>query len=307
MSGHGDPPTGTVTHLVSFDIEGFVEASHDSFRVPEKYVSALAERDEIQVNTEVILDILEECQVTATFFMLGRLGRDMPELVQRVASRGHEIAAHSYIHRRLYHFDRAGALEQLRLAKDNLEQASGRRIVGFRAPDFSIVRDNLYVLDDLRELGYEYDSSVFPLSFHDVYGISSFPRHPFVLPNGLIEFPMSTVTIGRVALPYGGGGYLRLYPNALTKALVRYRARQGLPTIVYLHPVEMGKVVPYIREISVARRFRTYVGMQKARHKLRDLLQSFRFVSFATFLANRPALPRVTAIGASTDDDGTRA
>jgi polysaccharide deacetylase family protein (PEP-CTERM system associated) len=307
MSGRANSADDALTHLVSFDIEGFVEASHDSFRVPEKYISEPAERREIHENTEVILDILDECQVSATFFMLGRLGRDMPGLVREVAERGHEIAAHSFTHRRLYLFDRPGAQEQLRLAKDQLEQACGAKVVGFRAPDFSIVRENLYLLDDLREVGYEYDSSVYPLSFHDAYGISSFPRHPFILPSGLIEFPMSTVSVGSMALPYGGGGYLRLYPNPLTKALVRYRARQGLPTIVYLHPVEMGKVVPRIREISLARRFRTYVGMQGARHKLRDLLKTFRFVSFATFLANRPALPRVQAIGAGIDDNGARA
>jgi polysaccharide deacetylase family protein (PEP-CTERM system associated) len=288
-----EPDGHPVQHLISFDIEGFIEASHDSFVVPPKYISPREEAREIEANTMVILESLQESQVTATFFTLGRIGRDMPFLLRQIADAGHEIAAHSFDHRRLHKFDAEGAFRQLRLAKEQLEQTSGKSVIGFRAPDFSIVRDNLHILTQLRELGYRYDSSVFPISFHDAYGLSAFPRVPFVLPNGLIEFPMSTAKLGGMTIPFGGGGYLRLYPLWLTCRLLREAAREGVPTVVYLHPFEMAKIVPYISELSILRRFRTYVGVRTVREKLLRLLQMFKFVSFADFLASSPLLPTI--------------
>jgi polysaccharide deacetylase family protein (PEP-CTERM system associated) len=286
-------PGNALPHLISFDIEGFIEASHDSYPVPPKYLSPAEEWREIEENTMAILESLGESQVTATFFILGRIARDMPSLIRQIADAGHEIAAHSFEHRRLYKFDADGAFRQLRLAKEHLEQASGRPVVGFRAPDFSIVRDNLHVLTQLHELGYRYDSSVFPISFHDAYGLSAFPRTPFVLPNGLIEFPLSTVRVAGMTIPFGGGGYLRLYPLWLTCRLLRGAAREGVPTVIYLHPFEMAKVVPYITELSLLRRFRTYVGVRGARKKLVRLLHMFKFVSFAEYLASAPPLPTI--------------
>ncbi len=293
MRSSPDLPASPVPHLISFDIEGFIESSHDSFVVPRRYLSAKEATREIEENTMVILESLAECSVTATFFILGRIARDMPNLVQQIAAAGHEIAAHSFEHRRLHQFDRRGSHEQLRLAKEYLEQSSGQPVIGFRAPDFSIVRDNLYVLDQLRELGYQYDSSVFPISFHDAYGLPTFPRVPFILPNGLIEFPLSTLEIAGARLPFGGGGYLRLYPLWLTRYFLHAAARQGVPTVVYLHPVEMGKVVPYISELSFLRRFRTYVGIRGARSKLICLLRKFKFVTFSSFLAGSSPLATI--------------
>ena len=293
MRSSADLPARTVPHLISFDIEGFIESSHDSYVVPQKYLSPHEETREIEENTAVILETLAECSVAATFFILGRIARDMPNLVRQIAAAGHEIAAHSFEHRRLHKFDRQESYEQLRLAKEYLEQASGQPVIGFRAPDFSIARDNVYVLDQLRELGYRYDSSVFPISFHDAYGLSTFPRVPFILPNGLIEFPMSTLEIAGGRFPFGGGGYLRLYPLWLTCCLLQAAARQGVPTVVYLHPVEMGNVVPYICELPLLRRVRTYVGIRGVRSKLIRLLRKFEFITFAGFLAQSPPLATI--------------
>ena len=280
----------TVQHLLSFDIESFIEASHDSYTVPPRYTSVSEAAREIEVNTNSILELLADCKAQATFFILGRIARDMPRLVRRIADAGHEIASHSFDHTRLYKFDAKESMHQLRSSKEYLEQASGQEVQGFRAPDFSIVRNNLYVLDQLREVGYRYDSSVFPISFHDAYGIRSFPRTPFELPNGLVEFPMSTAKLGRAAVPFGGGGYLRLYPLWVTRLLMHLAARSGVPTVVYLHPVEMGQVVPYISELPLLRRVRTYVGVRTVREKLRRLLTALKFASFREFLASSPEI-----------------
>lgn len=266
-----------VANLLTFDIEGFIEASHDSMHVPVTYLSPVAEAEEIEANTLDILELLAEFNQKATFFILGRIARDMPHLVREIATQGHEIGCHSFHHRRLFHFDRPEVERFLLEAKQKLEEASAQRVYGFRAPDFSIGKANLWVFDVLRELSFRYDSSVVPTGLHDVYGIRDFPTEPFVLPNGLIEVPLSTVRVLNQRVPVGGGGYLRLYPLVITKMLFRRANRRGVACVLYLHPFEMGRMVPRIKEMSVIRKFRTYIGVRSARSKLRHLLETFRF------------------------------
>jgi polysaccharide deacetylase family protein (PEP-CTERM system associated) len=277
-------PDTRSANLLSFDIEGFIEASHDSMHVPSKYVSDELEREEIHVNTVEILNVLAETDQKATFFVLGRIARDMPSLVRDIAGAGHELACHSLYHRRLFLFSPNEVRSFLSEAKSLLEDASGQAVYGFRAPDFSITESNTWTFDILRELGFKYDSSVYPISVHDAYGMGHFPQTPFVLPNGLVEFPMSTVRILGTNIPFGGGGYLRLYPLILTKLFFRRLNKRGVPVIVYLHPSEMGRVVRRIRELSPLRQWRTYVGFRTARPKLRSLLRTFRFIRMIDYL-----------------------
>ena len=109
----------------------------------------------------------------------------------------------------------------------------------------------------------------------------------------MIEFPMSTAMLGGAAVPFGGGGYLRLYPLWLTRLLMRTAARSGVPTVVYLHPIEMGQVIPYISELPFKRRLRTYVGIRTVREKLKRLLLTLPFASFRDFLASAPTLSAI--------------
>jgi polysaccharide deacetylase family protein (PEP-CTERM system associated) len=273
-----------VPNLLTFDIEGFIESSHDSMHVPDEYISQELEGEEIEVNTLEILELLAKLNQKATFFILGRIARDMPSLVRKIAAAGHEIACHSFYHRRLFQYAPSEVRTFLRDAKRYLEDASGEAVCGFRAPDFSITKSNLWVFDILRELSFHYDSSVVPTRLHDVYGIGDFPAVPFFLSNGLIEVPLSTVKILNQRLPLGGGGYLRLYPLLLTKILFRLANRKGVPCIVYLHPFEMGKVVRRIGEISMVRKFRTYTGVRTVKDKLRSLLRCFRFMRVIDYL-----------------------
>ena len=209
-------------NLLTFDIEGFFEASQDIFDVPESYLSDPIEHQAIEENTVEILDLLDDQCQKDTFFILGRIARDNKNLVRRIAEQGHEIACHSMEHRRLYNYDSAQVRSNLKRAKQYLEEASGKEVIGFRAPDFSITKSNLWVFDILQELGFVYDSSVYPTSLHDAFGIKDFPDTPFRLPNGLIEFPMSTARIMNQNVPFGGGGYLRLYPLISHKIFLQH-------------------------------------------------------------------------------------
>jgi polysaccharide deacetylase family protein (PEP-CTERM system associated) len=273
-----------IDNILSFDIEGFLEASEEVLDVPAKYRSASEEAREVEVNTMKIVEVLAEAGVRATFFILGRIARDMPRFVRTIAEAGHEIGSHSFLHRRLFNLSPDVARAAVRDSKRALEDASGSPVVGFRAPDFSIVRSNQWMFDVLREEGYVYDSSVYPIAIHDVYGIGDFSPRPMRLPNGLIEIPMSTATVMGRSVPFGGGGYFRLYPLWLTRMLGRRANRDGRPVVFYLHPMEMGEIVPRIAEMTPVRKFRTYVGVSGAADKLRQTMKDFAFVPAIDFV-----------------------
>jgi len=271
-------------NILTFDIEGFIESSRDSMCVKDKYISEKLEAEEIEINTIEILDVLAEFKQKATFFILARIARDMPLLVKKIAGAGHEIACHSFYHRRLFDFTQSETKIFLREAKSLLEDVSGNRVYGFRAPDFSIRSSNIYVLDLLRELSFTYDSSIVPTGLHDVYGINNFSTTPAILPNGLIEIPLTTVKIFNQNIPFGGGGYLRIYPFWVTKTFFWAKNRKNTPCTVYLHPYEMGKVIRKIDGIDMLRRFRTYAGITSVKEKLRFLLRHFRFVKAIDYI-----------------------
>jgi polysaccharide deacetylase family protein (PEP-CTERM system associated) len=264
-------------NMLTFDIEGFFEASVESLHIPDGYYSSRAESHEIETNTMAIVEILAEFGVKGTFFILGRIARDMPHLVNKIASAGHEIACHSMEHRRLFNFGRTEVTTFLKAAKVYLEDASGTEVTGFRPPDFSITNKNLWVHDVLLELGFIYDSGVFPISFHDVYGIGEYGVSPFRLPNGLIELPLSTARVV-TNIPLGGGGYFRLYPYFVTKLLAKMVNRRGDPLMYYLHPYEIGRVVPRVKELSGLKKLRTYNNIRHSEKKLKMLLRDFLFL-----------------------------
>jgi polysaccharide deacetylase family protein (PEP-CTERM system associated) len=251
--------------------------------VPPHYLSESLEKNEIEINTMEILSVLSECGAKGTFFILGRIGRDMPVLVRKIADEGHEVACHGFFHKRLFNLSRSDTEKSLKQAKHYLEDASGVQVYGFRAPDFSIIQSNLWVHDILQQLSFKYDSSIYPIGFHDVYGIEHVETAPFKLKNGLIEIPLSTVKLVK-NFPFGGGGYFRLYPLLLTKLFITITNRMGIPVVFYLHPFEIGKIVPRIHEISLLRKFRTYYGVGRSRQKLKKLLDSFSFVRIIDYV-----------------------
>jgi polysaccharide deacetylase family protein (PEP-CTERM system associated) len=273
-----------VDNMLSFDIEGQAEALDGFAQVPERYLQDGLQNGEIEANTRTLLDFLGARGQKATFFILGRIAREMPGLVRAIADAGHEIGCHSFHHRRLYYYTVAEVAAFIKEAKQRLEDASGKPAFGFRAPQFSIVARNRWVFDVLGELGFTYDSSVYPTGLHDFYGIGAFPTEPFRLPNGLISVPMSVIRLFKMEIPFGGGGYLRLYPLDLTMWCFRRLNRGGAPGMVYLHPFEVGDLVVKIDEMSLPQRFRRLVGRRTARRKLAQLMRNLRFLPIKDYL-----------------------
>ena len=264
-------------NALSVDVEGFAESNEESFSIPPS-LCAPADRDrEVSRNMRVVLDLLASTGTLATFFFLGRIARDDPGLVKETAAAGHEIGCHSEDHRRIFNLVPAEFAASVRAARLRLEDVSGSPVCGFRAPDFSITKASAWALDALQAAGFTYDSSIYPTSLHDVYGIADAPRGIHRTTNGIVEFPLSTVSIMGRAVPFGGGGYFRLYPLAFTEWLIRRENAAGRPCMFYIHPYEVGPAIPSIPGLSRLRRFRHYHNCSSGADRLGFMLRRVAF------------------------------
>jgi polysaccharide deacetylase family protein (PEP-CTERM system associated) len=236
----------------------------------------------VEANTHRILDLLDACNVQATFFILGWVAERYPRLVRDIVQRGHEPACHSYWHRLIYTFTPDEFRSDTRQAKEAIEQAAGEPVSGYRAPSFSIVSRSAWAYDVLAELGFTYDSSVFPVR-HDMYGVPDAPRAPFQVetPFGsIIEFPMATFHVGAGPnLPVGGGGYLRIFPMWYTQLGLKQAWKEGLPVVTYVHPWELDPDQPKIHA-SLKSRVRHYTNLSTTAGRLKRLIRLGDFTSF---------------------------
>ncbi len=239
----------------------------------------------LEDNVTSLLALLEVHRVHATFFILGWVAERFPHLVLEIEACGHEIASHSYRHRLIYHLTPDAFRDSVRRSKGVLEDLIGKPVLGYRATSFSIVKSTLWALEVLKEAGIVYDSSIFPIR-HDIYGIESFPRFPYVHENGLIEIPPSTLRMVGRNIPFAGGGYFRLYPYWLTQKGIQRLNRDGHPAMVYLHPWELDPGCPKITWADRRTRFRQYVNLGKTKKHLERLLSDFTFITIREFIKN---------------------
>jgi polysaccharide deacetylase family protein (PEP-CTERM system associated) len=237
----------------------------------------------VRDNVARLLDLLDEYGVKATFFVLGWVAERLPEVVKEIQVRGHEIACHGYGHELIYRIGQQRFREDIRRAKEVLEDITGVAVRGYRAPTYSITSKSLWAFDILIEEGFSYDSSVFPV-YHDTYGMPDAPRFPYTVERAggtIEEFPLSTLPLElagcRYQLPIAGGGYLRLLPVALIKwGIERVNNLEGKPAVLYLHPWEIDPGQPRIKS-NWKSRFRHYNNLSKTEAKLRYLLKGLRY------------------------------
>ena len=240
----------------------------------------------VERNTQRLMDMFDEAQVKATFFVLGWVADRNKSLIKEIAARGHEVACHGYSHQLVYNQSPEVFREETVRSKALLEDIVQMPVRGYRAASYSITKESLWALDILAEAGFTYDSSIFPVR-HDRYGIPDAEETPHILttPKGhsLVEFPLSTAKIFNYKLPVAGGGYFRLYPYALTKAGLRQINRRQQPFIFYLHPWEIDPEQPKI-EASWFSRFRHYNNLDKCESRLQRLMKDFQFTTAAQVL-----------------------
>lgn len=233
----------------------------------------------VEPNTRRLLDLLAEFDVTGTFFVLGWVAERRPALVRDILEAGHEVGIHGYDHRPITMLAPTDFREDIRRAKGIVEDITGRPVLGYRAPTYSVVKDTLWALDVMLEEGLRYDSSIFPI-VHDRYGIPDAGRYPWVEERGegrLVEFPISTVRLLGRNLPFVGGGYLRLLPMRYVRwGMRRVTRTEGRPTMLYVHPWELDPGQP-VQDVGRVARFRHYHGLGRVEDRLRELLREFRF------------------------------
>jgi polysaccharide deacetylase family protein (PEP-CTERM system associated) len=261
-----------VKNALTFDIEEYFHAFRPLGMCPPETWHSYPSR--VEASTHLILDVLDENSTKATFFVLGAVAERWPGLVLEIAKRGHEVATHGYGHELIYRQDRKQFREDVERAKAVLEDIISSPVTGYRAPAFSIIPQTAWAWDELAALGFKYDSSVFPIRGHDIYGFPEASPTPWVLHNGLAELPLTTTGFFGRNLPVGGGGYFRIYPYTITRWLLRRVNAKGRRGIIYLHPWELDPDQPRIR-VSAKTRFRHYFGLRQTERRLHRLLQDF--------------------------------
>lgn len=281
-----------MANAFTVDVEDYYQVEAFAGVVDRSTWSSLPSR--VEHNTEILLDLLDECEGTkGTFFVLGCVAQRHPALVRRIAERGHEIASHGMSHRLVYRQTPDVFRQETRDSKALLEDLCQQPVIGYRAATYSITRKSMWALDILSELGFRYDSSIFPI-WHDKYGIPDARLEPgrIETPSGarLVEFPISVAEVGRFRLPVAGGGYFRLLPYGVTRWGLERVNRAGRPFVFYLHPWEIDPEQPRVRRAPALSRFRHYLNLHRSAGRLRTLLGDFRFGPMTQVLAARGLL-----------------
>jgi polysaccharide deacetylase family protein (PEP-CTERM system associated) len=274
-----------VSHnALTVDLEEYFQVSN--------FDRVLARRDwdaqpsRVELETDRLLGLFAQHRVRATFFVLGWVAERRPELIRRIAAQGHEIACHGYGHELVYAIGPERFREDLKRSREAIQDASGVRVTGYRAPSYSITRDSLWALEILAEEGFTYDSSIFPIRHHR-YGIPGFGSAPLrlALPSGaqLREFPLTTLAVGPLRLPLAGGAYLRFLPPSVFHWGVRRLVAREHPTVLYLHPWEIDaeqprQAVPWWVALN------HYHNLDAVFGRLARLLDSFAFTAMSDVL-----------------------
>ena len=274
-----------VLNALTIDVEDYFQVSAFAAEVPVSRWDSFESR--VCHNTNRVLDILATAGTHGTFFVLGWVAERFPQLIKRIHNEGHELASHSHEHRLVYETTPETFTRDLRRARAAIEDATGVRVAGYRAPSYSITEQSLWALDVLIDEGYRYDSSIYPIH-HDRYGIPGWPRHIHRVERNagsIWELPGSTIARGGANLPIGGGGYFRLLPYSWTRhGIASVNQREGRPVIFYLHPWEIDADQPRIRAGALSR-FRHYYNLSQTESRLRRLLGEFKFGRVADVLA----------------------
>jgi polysaccharide deacetylase family protein (PEP-CTERM system associated) len=263
-----------VSNILTVDLEDWFHICGVDHLLPEASWHILESR--VDANTSKILDLLARHGVTATFFVLGYIAEQHPELIRCIAAEGHEIATHGYAHTRVYTMTPQEFRQDLRKAVTIITRITNRPIKGYRAPEWSIRDDSLWALDILREEGFEYDASMTPLPIIGNPAYSALPRL-LDLPHGRMwEFPPLVAVNPLVNLPIGGGWGLRVFPYRVIRRSIRRLNRMGVPAVIFLHPREFDRTVPRVR-LPLALNFVLNARIETTERRLKRLLNDFSF------------------------------
>ncbi|QFT78026.1 XrtA system polysaccharide deacetylase [Erythrobacter sp. THAF29] len=290
---HGPAPdtfdNSRIVNGLSVDVEDWFQVGAFENTIARDDWDGIATR--VEDNVARILDLFARAEVKATFFTLGWIAERHPALIRRIAEAGHEIASHGYDHARVFTFSRDEFAADIAKARAILEDASGSKVSGYRAPSFSIDARNSWAFEVLAEHGYAYSSSVAPVT-HDHYGWREAPRFAFrpVAGSPLLEIPVTTAMLGQRRLAAGGGGFFRVLPYAFTRwAILQVNRDEGRPAIFYFHPWEVDPGQPRVEGAPLRSKLRHYTNLDRMADKLARLTGEFAWGRMDD-LARREAL-----------------
>lgn len=267
-------------HALSFDIEDWfhIVGVQELENISQWEVHS--NHSIVERRTRQILQILSRFNVKATFFILGWIADRYPELVKEIADAGHEIGTHSYWHRCVYDLTPQEFYEDLARSIESISRASGTEVTGFRAPSFSIKPGNEWAMKAMRKLGIKYDASLFPAKRgNGGYRCVSYP-HLFNYGSGEVipELPMSVVEVGRLNIPFSGGGYVRFLPKSVIRYGFNKFEKKKIPCVTYLHPRDFAPECPRVA-MNPFKRFKSYTGLHTTEAKLVMLLEEYEFTT----------------------------
>jgi len=263
-------------NILTFDIEDWFHINFNKSFNDEKLWQKFESR--IQDNTDVLLDLLDEHKVQATFFILGWVARKHPGVVKEINNRGHDIGSHSDLHNLVLGQDHKEFEEDLKRSIESLESLIGKKVTLFRAPAFSIGRKNLWAFEILAKNGILTDCSIFPAK-HDFGGFPELNEYgPFIIDKGGIEIrelPMSVYGFFGRKMIFTGGGYFRFFPLKW----IQYALKDAEYNMFYFHPRDFDSGQPILEGLSFKRRLLSYIGLKHSLEKFTRLVKSYKFIS----------------------------
>jgi polysaccharide deacetylase family protein (PEP-CTERM system associated) len=230
----------------------------------------------VERNTDAVLTLFADAGVKGTFFTLGWVAQRHPALIRRIVEQGHEIASHGWDHLRVFNMTPAQFSADIAKTRKTLEDVSGQRVTGYRAPSFSIDKRTPWAHEELARAGYTYSSSVAPV-VHDHYGWPEAPRFAFKPVQGseLIELPVTTAKLAGRTLAAGGGGFFRMLPYGFSRWAIRQVNALEHPAIFYFHPWEVDPDQPRVANAPIKSKIRHYTKLDMMADKLRNLTREF--------------------------------
>jgi len=263
-------------HAMTCDVEDYFQVSAFDGIVPRSRWTDVECR--IPRNVDRALQLFADSGAKATFFALGWVAENYPQVIRRIVEEGHELASHGMSHLRVWSQNPDEFRADASRARELLEQVGGVSVTGYRAASWSIDKRTPWAHEILSEAGYKYSSSVYPVS-HDHYGVPGAPRYPHVVDGaGIMEIPPSTARILGRNIPVSGGGYFRLFPLSLSKRFIDQQQRnESHPYIFYFHPWELDPEQPRLTDASLKSRFRHYLNLERFEARLVNLLRSYRW------------------------------
>lgn len=271
-------------NVFTIDVEDWYHANFEAGLFSEKDAVST-----VEANVERYLEIFSKYHVKATFFVLGCVAEQHPAIIRQIVKMGHEIASHGYSHELVYKQTPLEFREDVHKSKVILEDMAGQRVIGYRAPSWSITEQSLWALDILEALGFLYNSAIFPTK-NFLYGIPYAPRFVHnLLIYGKEEMkqmvvPPGTRRFAGVNIPFSGGAYFRLLPAWIIRQFTNdVNEKEGKPVIFYLHPREIDPCQPRLN-LKMKDYLVHYYGIKGCESKLEIILREFAFETMRDML-----------------------